>query len=325
MIILLLTLLVIALSITIVGWMLSPRNSVSQPKRVSYAARNQEMAYSRSQTRQIGTNRRARIRRSQFETEQRAWSRIVASLNVGSLLGPTRGRVQQTPWLGMILILLALFLFGTYSLRILLPNSALIMATSWVDSGNTSTTQGQTTGKQVASAPSSAFANMVGASKALVRIGQLDAPQYNSSQDYNTWAYSACSAAAMTEVINAYGHNYRIADILKVEAGLGEITPDLGLIEPTGIDKTVAKFGFKTTWLVKPSLDQAISVANTGRPIIIGFPPQRWAGGHILIMLGGDKDHVYVADSSRLNMRVFTRDRFLQYWIGFAVVVEPNK
>ncbi len=323
MIILLLTLLVIALSITIVGWMLSPKNHVSQPKRISYAVRNQQMERSRSQTRQVGTNRRVRINRSQFETEQRAWSRIFASLNVSSLVGQQRGRVQQTPWLGIVLILLALFLFGTYSLRTLLPNSALIMATSWVDSSNSTTTQSQS--KPIVTAPSSAFANMVGADKALVRVGQLEASQYNSAQDYNTWAYSACSAAAMTEVINSYGHNYRIADILKVEAGLGEITPDLGLIEPTGIDKTVAKFGFKATWLVKPSLDQVISVANTGRPIIIGFPPQRWAGGHILILLGGDKDHVYLADSSRLNMRVLTRDTFLKYWIGFSVVVEPSK
>src|SRR5579859_5570361 len=259
MIILLLTLLVIGLSVTIVGWMLSPKNHVSQPKRISYAVRNQQMERPRSQTRQIGANRRVRIRRSQFETEQRVWSRIFASLNVSSLVGQQRGRVQQTPWLGILLILLALFLFGTYSLHMLLPNSGLIMATSWADSGNAATTQSQS--KSIVTAPSSAFANMVGADKALVRVGQLEASQYNSAQDYNTCAYSACSAASMTEVINSYGHNYRIADILKVETDLGEITPDLGLIEPTGIDKTVAKFGFKATWLVKPSLDQAIAVA----------------------------------------------------------------
>lgn len=321
MIILLLTLLVIALSITIVGWMLSPKNSVSQSKGVSYAVRSRELARPRSHTRQVGVNRRVRIRRSQFETEHRAWNRIMASLNIGLLFRQHGGRLQHTPWLGLILTLLALFLFGTYSLHILLPNSALILAAPWVDSGSLASTQT----KQAVSAPANPFANMIGADKALVRIGQLDPAQYNSAQDYNTWAYSTCSAASMTEVINAYGNHYRIADILKVEAGLGEITPDLGLIHPTGIDRTVAKFGFKATWLVKPSLDQVIAVANTGRPIIINFPPQRWAGGHILVLLGGDKDHVYVADSSRLDMRVFTRDRFLQYWIGFAVVVEPNK
>ena len=59
------------------------------------------------------------------------------------------------------------------------------------------------------------------ASQRLVRISQLDPNQYSSADEYNTWAYSACSAASMTEVFNAFGHHYRITDILKVEAQFG--------------------------------------------------------------------------------------------------------
>ena len=72
-----------------------------------------------------------------------------------------------------------------------------------------------------------AHSSHVNASQRLVRISQLDPNQYSSTGEYNTWAYSACSAASMTEVFNAYGHHYRITDILKVEAQLGEITPAL--------------------------------------------------------------------------------------------------
>src|SRR5258706_16447500 len=43
---------------------------------------------------------------------------------------------------------------------------------------------------------------IVRVSQNVVRIGQLDPAQYSSSQEYNAWAYSACSSAAMTEVIN---------------------------------------------------------------------------------------------------------------------------
>jgi hypothetical protein len=164
----------------------------------------------------------------------------------------------------------------------------------------------------------------VNASKALVRINQLDPAQYTSQQDYNTWAYSACSTAAMTAVINSYGHHYRLADILKVEAGLNEITPDLGLLEPTGIDHTVAKFGFTTDWLSNASLDTLIKVANQGHPVIVGFPPALWAGGHLLVVRGGNSQDVYLADSSRLNMQVMARATFLKYWAGFAVVVTPT-
>ena len=161
------------------------------------------------------------------------------------------------------------------------------------------------------------------ASKSLVRISQVDLAQYNSLQDYNTWWPSACSAASMTEVINAYGHHYRIADILKAETDVKEITPDAGLLEPHGLDKTLARFNFTTHWLNTPSLDDLIAVANSGTPVIINFPRSRWAGGHLLVALGGDKNYVYLADSSRLNMRAMDHKTFLKYWIGFAVIATP--
>jgi ABC-type bacteriocin/lantibiotic exporter with double-glycine peptidase domain len=162
-----------------------------------------------------------------------------------------------------------------------------------------------------------------------MRINQLDASQYSSSQEYNLWAYSTCSTASMTEVINAYdsyyhmGRQYRITDILKVEASIHEITPDLGLLQPTGLDRTAARFNFQVTWLNNPSLDQLIKVAASGRPIIVNFPPDRWSGGHLLVVRGGNSKYVYLADSSRLNMQAMARPTFLKYWAGFAAVMTP--
>ena len=63
------------------------------------------------------------------------------------------------------------------------------------------------------------------ASTAIVRINQIDQTQYNSQSEWSTWAYSACSAAAMTEVLNAYGMHLRIHDVLTVEAKLGDHYP----------------------------------------------------------------------------------------------------
>src|SRR5260370_2792839 len=133
------------------------------------------------------------------------------------------------------------------------------------------------------------------ASQNLIRLGQVDPGQYNSSQEYNLWAYSACYAASMTEVINAYEDHYRVTDILRVEAQLGEITPELGLLEEVGIQRTVAQFGFKTTWGHSLSLDQIIDVANHGRPVIVGFPPDRYAGGHLLGVTGGENRHRFIS------------------------------
>jgi hypothetical protein len=42
-----------------------------------------------------------------------------------------------------------------------------------------------------------AHSTQVNASRQLVRISQLDPNQYATADEYHTWAYSACSAAAM--------------------------------------------------------------------------------------------------------------------------------
>ena len=161
------------------------------------------------------------------------------------------------------------------------------------------------------------------ASQQLQRISQLDPAQYSSSSEFNTWAYSACSTAAMTEVFNAYGHHFRITDVLKVEAKIGAITPDLGLLDPSGIQQTAAQFGFKTSSSNAWSLDQLISTANSGKPVIVDFPPYKYAGGHILDVIGGDSTYVYLADTSSWNHQAVTHDQFMQWWDGFGAVVTP--
>ncbi|HLI05019.1 MAG TPA: C39 family peptidase [Ktedonobacteraceae bacterium] len=162
------------------------------------------------------------------------------------------------------------------------------------------------------------------ASQRLVRISQLDPAQYSSTEEYNTWAYSACSAASMTEVFDAYGDSLRITDVLEVEYRIGEITPSQGLLRPEGIANTAAQFGFKTNWGNSWSLDAVINTANQGYPVIVSFPPDRYAGGHILVVTGGNSNYVYLADSSLWNRRILSRSQFLAWWEGFAAVVTPK-
>jgi ABC-type bacteriocin/lantibiotic exporter with double-glycine peptidase domain len=159
----------------------------------------------------------------------------------------------------------------------------------------------------------------------LVRISQLDPKQYRSAAEYQTWASSTCSTAAMTEVVNYYGYSYRLTDVLAVESSIGAITPRLGLVQEDGIARTVAHFGFQTTSGYQFTLDQIIGLANQGTPVIVGFPPDRYPGGHLLVLTNGNQTTVYVADSSIWNTRLLTRSRFLQYWAGFAAVVRPQE
>jgi hypothetical protein len=170
----------------------------------------------------------------------------------------------------------------------------------------------------------SSLYNNYNASKRLVRISQLDPAQYHSPAEYNTWAYSACSAAAMTEVFNAYGYHLHITDVLKVEAQIGMITPALGLVDPSGIARTATYFGFHTNWSTSWNINQLINTANSGKPVIIDFPPDRYAGGHILVVTGGDANYVYLADTSSWNRQELSHAAFLQWWTGYAAVVTPR-
>lgn len=162
------------------------------------------------------------------------------------------------------------------------------------------------------------------ASQRLVRISQLDPAQYSSPSEYSTWAYSACSAAAMVEVFDAYGMHLRVTDVLQVEARIGEITPQLGLVRPEGVAITAMQFGFKTNWSNSWTLDSIISIANAGHPVIVSFPPDRYDGGHILVVRGGDANNVYLADTSLWNRRVLSRAQFMAWWEGYGAVVTPK-
>jgi len=98
----------------------------------------------------------------------------------------------------------------------------------------------------------------------------------------------------------------------------------LGLLEEVGIARTVAYFGFKTTWGHNLTLDQVIAIANQGKPVIVGFPPDRYAGGHLIVVIGGNSSEVFVADSSLWNRHAISRAQFLAWWEGFSAIVTPN-
>lgn len=164
---------------------------------------------------------------------------------------------------------------------------------------------------------------LVNASARLVRISQLDPGQYGSANEAATWAYSACSTAAMTEVLNAYGLRLRIHDVLQVESSLGYITPQLGLTDEAGIAATVKRFGFQTTWGDHFTLAQVIAHANAGTPVIVSWPPARYDGGHIVVVTGGNSQDVFLADSSSWNRTRLSHAQFLRWWAGFAAVVTP--
>lgn len=253
---------------------------------------------------------RLNVRQLPMRIERYTGAAVAIPLRAGSNLGQQRA-AKPFSWTAVLVGLVLLCFLGLYLLNILHSHSALWSFISFYGNDPTATPQSQTTAHN-------------NASQSLVRLSQLDPGQYASSQEYSTWAYSACSAAAMTEVFNAYGYHFRVTDILKVEAQIGEITPQLGLLQDAGIQRTAAQFGFNTSWGHSLSLDQVIDIANHGRPVIVSFPPDRYAGGHLLVVTGGNNSTVYLADSSLWNRHSLSRAQFLQWWEGFSAIVTPK-
>ncbi|HVB72242.1 MAG TPA: cysteine peptidase family C39 domain-containing protein, partial [Ktedonobacteraceae bacterium] len=220
---------------------------------------------------------------------------------------------EPVSWTGVVIGIGLIFVVGLLAFTVIMPHSAVFQPIWFAEN-----TLFQP------STPAPKAQPVYGASQGLVRVSQLNPSQYSSTAEFNLWAYSACSTAAITEVINAYGHHYRIADILKVESSLNEITPALGLVEDAGIANTVAKFGFKTSWGYNLTYDQVVATANKGEPVIVAWPPSRYDGGHLVVVLGGNSQTVDIADSSLYNRHSLSRAQFMQWWAGFSAIVTPQ-
>jgi hypothetical protein len=310
---LLVVLLAISLVVVVVGLLLSYKPYVRSQRIVPATRMGQRVVVVESipvRTRPVVQSKQLVVRHSPMEIERYARASVAIPVTIDHDF--EQGQTDKPiPWTRMIIGLVAIFLFGLYLLNFLFPrhtNWNLIMFY----------------GRSPSTAQSSQSTPQFNATQSLVRLSQLDPTQYASNQEFTTWAYSACSTTSLTEVLNAYGHHFRVTDVLKVEASIGEITPQLGLLDEAGIQRTAAQFGFKTTWGHNLSLDQIITIANQGRPVIVSFPPDRYAGGHLLVVTGGNSSIVKLADSSLWNRQSLSRAQFLHWWEGFYAIVTPN-
>ena len=157
------------------------------------------------------------VTRSAMEVDRYVGASVAIPVTIDHILEQDR-RDKPVPWMRMSIGLLAIVLIGLFSLNVLFPRHANWNLIMWYDN-SPSTAQSST--------QSSQFNPQLNASKSLVRLSQLDPTQYVSSQQFSMWAYSACSTTSLTEVLDAYGRHFRIADVLKVEAGIVKLHHNL--------------------------------------------------------------------------------------------------
>lgn len=178
-------------------------------------------------------------------------------------------------------------------------------------------------------------------SRSVTAFSQADKTQYNNENpQWSLWSYSACSGCAMAALMDAYGANLNgkplnCGDVLEVEYRLSVYNPvnawGLQRGAPDELAKTAAQFGLTGYYTQKLSLDDLITLANAGIPSIVRIPT------HVMILTGGDSQHVFLADSGGLHLSQVTRTQFLhglpgsklyagQSWMaGWYIILTPNR
>lgn len=160
--------------------------------------------------------------------------------------------------------------------------------------------------------------------------------QYDSPAQHDTWWDSVCSAASFTEVARAWGiANARIGLVLDrlLAHSPPYITVAGGLMSPDGWPWMAAGFHLtaKVAWHAYTFDSLVQQVNTTGIPVIIGLQAATWS--HYVVVVGGDKTHAVIVDSSTWRMHTLPPSFFSGptsgiinvpiWWTGETVILTP--
>lgn len=158
---------------------------------------------------------------------------------------------------------------------------------------------------------------------------------YDSLQQHDIWWDSACSAAAMTEILHAWGvHNVTIGRLIDVMYAHNPpyITPWGGLMSTDAWDYVMSNYHMHAAVHTNRSMgyDAVVRVTQTqGIPVVLGIRDNggRYYPaldvGHFLVVVGGDSAGLRIVDSSLYRITYMSLDQFNYLWDGLTVVITP--
>jgi hypothetical protein len=151
---------------------------------------------------------------------------------------------------------------------------------------------------------------------------------YDSVTQFNDWWDAACSAAVMSEVLTAWGVPHatigRMIDVMQPDISL-----DGGLLTPDGFQRGAAAFKFRADLSWHLTYKQLLYITNTlGLPVIVNVRIAYgyyhfFAGGHFLVMTGGDSQGLRIVDSSEYYISYLPLDTFMSMFTGLTAVIVP--
>jgi len=157
-------------------------------------------------------------------------------------------------------------------------------------------------------------------------LDQFDRRYYASDRAWRTWRSSACSAAALTWLLRAYGVQVQSIDAaIELIGPYTGISPSLGLLDARGpaLAEAVARRGLRARVprdrggrpAALSSVAELQAWLDRGPLLMDGA---RWFGeGHWFVGMSYDRDGIYTRDSSGYNTQYLTWAR-LYGEVGFS-------
>jgi hypothetical protein len=151
---------------------------------------------------------------------------------------------------------------------------------------------------------------------------------WDSSAQYQTWWESACSPAALTMALRAWGADVHIGEVLDRLIALKAITPENGLLHADALTLVAKGFGFQAVTFWKWTLEDVAQVTGQGVPVLIDVvdakqqtPYPAFVVGHWLVVVHVSADQVEVRDSSGYHIHSLSTSLFHTLFTGIGVVL----
>jgi len=151
---------------------------------------------------------------------------------------------------------------------------------------------------------------------------------WDSATQYQTWSASACSPAALTAVLHAWGVSVSLGQVLDRLIAHRAITVQNGLLHAEALVWVAQDLGLDGTTYWHLTLPQVAGLTAQGVPVLVDVvdahrqtPYPAFAVGHWLVVVSVAADQIAVRDSSAYHIRTLTPRLFEQLFTGIAVVV----
>jgi hypothetical protein len=174
------------------------------------------------------------------------------------------------------------------------------------------------------SASANAIVSMVVPITQLIRCDEYDS--YKQCQDFGN---AACSAAAMTEVFTGWGiPNITVGRMID-ELG-NDISSNGGLLTHAGFERVAAKHGFRADLSRSLSYNQILYIVDKlAIPLIVDVRISYGyyhflAGGHFLVVTGGDASGLRIADSSEYYIHYLPKSVFYSMFTSATTLLVPQ-